>query len=157
MIYCRGSWTGLWMGFFLYWFGKLFLLLVFLSAFLQGLAFSVRVVDPMRNNCLLAHSHNVGAHEVQVQTSGKSNGDDRQEPGHDPHDHLLLGVDRSVRIATPCYLALLDIARHPDQHDQQQEGERGGKRISECISEAGRQIHAQKVHLCVVFERLPQF
>jgi len=117
----------------------------------------VWVVDPMGNHRLLAHSNNVRAHEVQVQTGGKPNGDDRQEPRHDLHDHLLLGVDRSIGIAAPCYLALLDIARHPDQHDQQQEGERGGEGISKGIGEAGRQIHPQKVHLCVFFERHPQF
>ena len=73
----------------------------------------------MGNHRLLAHSHNVRAHKVQVQTSGESNGDDRQEPGHDLHNHLLLGVDRSIGVAAPCYLALLDVARYSDQDDQQ--------------------------------------
>jgi len=108
---------------------------VVLGALNKCLALLVGFVDAACDNCLLTHAHDIRAHEVKVETGGKTDRDDRQEPGHQLHDHLLLRIDWGIRITASGYLTLLNIAAHPDQNDQQQIGQRFDKRVSKGISD----------------------
>jgi hypothetical protein len=98
------------------------------------------------DECLLADAVDVRHCEVEHQTGGQTEGDHRKEERHDLHDHLLLRVGLSGRIAA---LNLTLLHETSDGHDDDEHDEWQGMQdaLIDGLAGALSQVEAECLHL----------